>query len=96
MSVSIFGLLIFVFVKNFVRNKIDNLIKQSLYEYYKDWESDLILDRGPWGTPDNLKILKKIFIKPKFVILLRPLIECLASFAKLQIDNKNYAGVVIS
>tara|TARA_B100001564_G_scaffold295280_1_gene260324 strand:+ start:257 stop:400 length:144 start_codon:yes stop_codon:yes gene_type:complete len=28
-SVSIFGLLIFVFVKNFVRNKIDNLIKQS-------------------------------------------------------------------
>jgi len=28
-SVSIFGLLIFVFVKNYVRNKIDNLIKQS-------------------------------------------------------------------
>ena len=26
-SVSIFGLLIFVFVKNFVRNKINNLIK---------------------------------------------------------------------
>ena len=77
--------------RNFPKeSSLDNLIKQSLYEYYKDWESDLILDRGPWGTPDILKILKKIFIKPKFVILLRPLIECLASFAKLQIDNKNY------
>ena len=28
-SVSIFGLLIFVFVKNYVRNKIDNLVKQD-------------------------------------------------------------------
>jgi|TARA_B100001059_G_scaffold25798_1_gene20722 hypothetical protein len=28
-SVSIFGLLIFVFVKNYVRNKIDNLVKQN-------------------------------------------------------------------
>ena len=28
-SVSIFGLLIFVFVKNYIRNKIDNLIKED-------------------------------------------------------------------
>ena len=28
-SVSIFGLLIFVFVKNYVRNKIDNLVKKN-------------------------------------------------------------------
>ena len=28
-SVSIFGLLIFVFVKNYVRSKIDNLVKQN-------------------------------------------------------------------
>ena len=28
-SVSIFGLLIFVFVKNYIRNKIDNLVKQN-------------------------------------------------------------------
>ncbi len=26
-SVSIFGLLIFVFVKNYIKNKIDNLVK---------------------------------------------------------------------
>ena len=28
-SVSIFGLLVFVFVKNYVRNKINNLVKQE-------------------------------------------------------------------
>ena len=28
-SVSIFGLLVFVFVKNYIRNKIDQLIKKE-------------------------------------------------------------------
>ena len=28
-SVSIFGLLLFVFVKNYVKNKIDNLVKEE-------------------------------------------------------------------
>lgn len=77
--------------KNFPKeSSLNNLIKQSLFEYYKDWNCNLILDRGPWGTPKNLEILSKIFSKPKFVILVRPLIECVSSFAKLQIDNKNY------
>jgi hypothetical protein len=77
--------------KNFPKHSsLDNLIKSSLQNYYKDWNCDLIIDRGPWGTPDNLYILKKIINNPKFLILLRPLEECLASFAKIQIDNKNY------
>ena len=28
-SVSIFGLLVFVFVKNYIRNKINNLLKEK-------------------------------------------------------------------
>tara|TARA_B100001175_G_scaffold187050_1_gene158784 strand:- start:103 stop:246 length:144 start_codon:yes stop_codon:yes gene_type:complete len=28
-SVSIFGLLVFVFVRNYVRNKIENLVKEE-------------------------------------------------------------------
>ncbi len=28
-SVSIFGLLVFVFVRNYIKNKIDNLIKET-------------------------------------------------------------------
>tara|TARA_R110000744_G_scaffold380479_1_gene501389 strand:+ start:3862 stop:4632 length:771 start_codon:yes stop_codon:yes gene_type:complete len=77
--------------KNFPNhNSFDNVMKSCFQTYYKDWEAELIIDRGPWGTPYNLNILKNIFKKPKFIILLRPLEECLASFAKLQIDNKKY------
>ena len=28
-SVSIFGLIVFVFVKNYIRNKIENLVKED-------------------------------------------------------------------
>ena len=31
-SVSIFGLLVFVFVKNYIRNKINNLVKDKKKE----------------------------------------------------------------
>ena len=35
--------------KNFPKeSSLNNLIKQSLFEYYKDWNCNLILDRGPW------------------------------------------------
>ena len=66
---------------------LDNVSKMVLDNYYKEWKADVILDRGPWGTPYNLRVLKHFIPKPKFVVLLRPLIECLASFAKLQNDN---------
>lgn len=49
--------------KNFPKHSsLDNLIKSSLQNYYKDWNCDLIIDRGPWGTPDNLYILKKNYL----------------------------------
>ena len=28
-SVSIFGLIVFIFVKNYIKNKIDNLVKEE-------------------------------------------------------------------
>ncbi len=34
-SVSIFGLLVFVFVKNYIRNKINQLVKEEKDEYLK-------------------------------------------------------------
>ena len=74
--------------QNFPDSKsLNNVNKMVFDNYYKEWKADVILDRGPWGTPYNLKVLKQVIPKPKFVILLRPLIECLASFAKLQNDN---------
>ena len=77
--------------KNFPKHSsFDNIVKSCFSTYYEDWEAELIIDRGPWGTPCNLNIIKHIFKKPKFIILLRPLDECVASFAKLQIDNKQH------
>jgi trans-2-enoyl-CoA reductase len=55
--------------------------------YYKDWKARYIIDRGSWGTPANLELLKSIIAKPKFIILYRPVLECLASFIKIEKPN---------
>ena len=80
--------------KNFPDHKsLDNLIKSSFSTYYKDWKAELIIDRGPWGTPGNLNNLKKVIKKPKFIILYRPVKECLASFAKILKEDKKVNNV---
>jgi len=71
--------------KNFPDNKsLDNIIKNAFNNYYKNWKTDFIIDRGAWGTPANLNVLKSIINKPKFIILYRPVLECLASFIKIE------------
>tara|TARA_Y100000589_G_C27141023_1_gene624717 strand:+ start:876 stop:1676 length:801 start_codon:yes stop_codon:yes gene_type:complete len=57
--------------------------------YYKSWNGDIIIDRAPWGTEGNLKILKDYCPnKPKFICPYRPLVEILASFINLYHKNK--------
>jgi hypothetical protein len=74
--------------ENFPDEKsLNNIIKNVFDNYYKDWKADFILDRGLWGTPANLKLLKTIIKKPKFIILYRPVLECLASFIKIEKPN---------
>ena len=71
--------------KNFPDEKsLDNIIKNVFNNYYKEWNVDNIIDRGVWGTPYNLTSLKSIIEKPKFIILYRPVLECLASFIKIE------------
>jgi hypothetical protein len=71
--------------KNFPDEKsLDNIIKNIFNNYYKDWKANFIIDRGVWGTPVNLQLLKSIITKPKFIILYRPVLECLASFIKIE------------
>lgn len=62
----------------------DNVFKNIFNNYYSDFKSKYIIDRGPWGTPGNLKALKQIIKKPKFIILYRPVLEVLASFIDLE------------
>jgi hypothetical protein len=71
--------------KNFPdESSLNNIIKNVFNNYYKDWKAKFIIDRGLWGTPANLELLKLIIKKPKFIILYRPVLECLASFIKIE------------
>jgi hypothetical protein len=71
--------------KNFPDKKsLDNIIDNVFNNYYQNWKVDNIIDRGPWGTPDNLQYLKLIIKNPKFIILYRPVLECLASFIRIE------------
>ena len=71
--------------KNFPDEKsFNNIIKNVFNNYYQNWKVNNIIDRGPWGTPGNLELLKLIIKKPKFVIIYRPILECLASFIKIE------------
>jgi hypothetical protein len=71
--------------KNFPdENSFSNIIKNVFNNYYKSWKAKFIIDRGLWGTPANLELLKQTIKKPKFIILYRPVLECLASFIKIE------------
>jgi len=73
------------FFKNFPDyDSLDNIIKNVFNNYYKNWKAKFIIDRSVWGTPANLELLKSIIKKPKFIILYRPVLECLASFIKIE------------
>lgn len=61
-----------------------NIIKNIFNNYYNHWKNKNIIQRAPWGTPKNLYLLKNIFKKRKFIILWRPILECLASFIKIE------------
>lgn len=74
--------------KNFPdKQSLNNVIKNVFNNYYKDWKAKFIIDRGVWGTPINLHLLKLIMKKPKFIILYRSVLECLASFIKIEKPN---------
>ena len=75
--------------RNFPDQKSFNNIYNNVFEnYFKDHKADNIICRGPWGTRGNLNLLNPIIPRPKFIVLYRPVVECLASFVNL-IKPKN-------
>jgi len=67
--------------KNFPdNNSLENVTKNVLNNYYKDWNYKYIIDRSPWARPVNLKFLKKIKNNIKIIVLVRDVIEVLGSF----------------
>lgn len=71
--------------KNFPYEKgFNNIYKNIFDNYYSSVQQKHIIDNGTWGTPGNLNILKNIFKERKFIIYNRPVLECLASFIKIE------------
>ena len=69
--------------KNYPDHKsFDNVAKSVFENYYKDWPYKYIIDRAPWGWPINLKFLKETISNVKVILLVRDVIEVLASFIR--------------
>ena len=75
--------------QNFPDDKsLDNIIDIVYDIYYKDWPQSIIIDRGPVMTPGNFALMQKHFKRPfKCIVLLRDLMDVLASYMKWYTEN---------
>ena len=67
---------------------LDNVLDVVYDTYYKDWSQPIIIDRGPVTTGPNFELMQKHFKRPfKCIVLLRDLMDVLASFMKWYTEN---------
>ena len=77
----LFGLKRLDIFQNYPDHKSLNNLAYHVFDlYYKDWNHKYIIDRAPWGRPINLKLLKETRKNIKMIVLVRDVIEILASF----------------
>ena len=70
-------------------NSLDNIIKNVIPNYYKDWDCKYIIDRSAVGTKGNLELMKKYFKQPlKIIVLMRKIEDVLSSFLKVLKNKK--------
>ena len=65
----------------------DNVAAKVFEHYYQDWKEDYLIDRAPWGMPANLGFLKHTRKNIKIIVLVRDVIEVLASFIRFSQKN---------
>jgi len=67
---------------------LDNVLDSVYDNYYKDWPQRIIIDRGPVMTPGNFSLMQKHYKRPfKCIVLLRDLMDVLASYMKWYTEN---------
>ena len=67
---------------------LDNVLDVVYNTYYKDWPQPIIIDRGPVMTEGNFYLMQKHFKQPfKCIVLLRDLMDVLASYMKWYTEN---------
>tara|TARA_B100000287_G_C20557522_1_gene751073 strand:- start:105 stop:926 length:822 start_codon:yes stop_codon:yes gene_type:complete len=69
-------------------NSLNDLISSTFDSYYKSWPQKYIIDKGPWGTPSNLGLLK-VYLQNeiKIVVTVRDIVELIASWIHLDADR---------
>jgi hypothetical protein len=77
-----------VVYKNFPDEESFNNVSNSIFDsYYKDWDGDIIVERGAWITPYNFNLLEKYFQPEiKIVVLVRDVLDVIKSY--INICNK--------
>ena len=74
--------------QNFPEHRlVDNVVKTLFENYYAPYNVDNIIDRGSWGMEGPHEIIKHLIKDRKYIILYRPILECLASFVKEEKPN---------
>jgi len=67
---------------------LDNVMNVVYDFYYKDWPQSIIIDRGPVMTAGNFGLIQKHFKGIfKCIVLLRDLMDVLASYMKWYTEN---------
>ena len=65
-------------------DSLESYLRSIFDSYYKNWDVKYIIDRGPWGTENNLNVLENIFDDDiKIICTVRDIPEILASFIRL-------------
>ena len=67
---------------------LNNVLNNVFDNYYKHWSQEYIIDRGPVMTKSNFELMQKHYKRPfKCVVLLRDLMDVLASYIKWYTEN---------
>jgi hypothetical protein len=67
----------------------DNVLRNVLKNYYSEWKQKYIIEQAPWGTSFNHNALKELgYLPSKFIFLIRPLHEIIASWIRLHKPEK--------
>lgn len=77
--------------KNFPdSDSLDNVMDSIYDNYYRHWPQKYIIDRGPATLSGNFALLNKHYRRPfKCIILVRDLLDVLASYIKWYSENPN-------
>jgi sulfotransferase len=71
------------------KDVLDALVKPIPHTYYSDVKKPIVVDKcRSWALPANMQMLNQYFDKtPKVIVLVRPLVEIVASFMALRKAN---------